>query len=150
LVEHRSPKPVVVGSNPPWPAKGRNDMDKNTRNIFGLALLGVAAVVWYTFKVTTDYFVGYFDLAIKYPWIHIVQNIAPVLFGGLAAYLLYRIQKTREYIFEVITEVKKVVWPNRKETWGATVVVIIAVLVSGAVLGVFDWLAGLFMNLVLR
>ncbi|MCX6112593.1 MAG: preprotein translocase subunit SecE [Proteobacteria bacterium] len=125
-------------------------MDKNTRNIFAMTMLCVGAIVWYTFKVTTDYAVSYFDLAIRFSWINVVQNIFPVILGGLAAYLLYKTQKIREYILEVISEVRKVVWPNRKETWGATVVVIIAVLISGAVLGIFDWLAGLFMNLILR
>jgi len=125
-------------------------MDKNTRNIFGIAMLCVGAIVWYTFKVSLDYAVSYFDLAIRLPWVTAAQNILPVLLGGLASYLLYSTQKIREYILEVISETKKVVWPNRKETWGATVVVIIAVLISGAVLGIFDWLAGLFMNLILR
>ena len=113
-------------------------------------MLCVGVIVWYTFKVSVDYAVSYFDLAIRLPWVNAVQNILPVVLGGLASYLLYRMQKVREYILEVISETKKVVWPNRKETWGATVVVIIAVLISGAVLGVFDWLAGLFMNLILR
>ncbi|MEI6093169.1 MAG: preprotein translocase subunit SecE [bacterium] len=125
-------------------------MDKNTRNIFGITLLCAGAIVWYTFNIATSYAVGYFDLAVRYPWVHIVQSIFPVLLGAITSYTLYRVQKIREYLFEVISEVKKVVWPNRKETWGATVVVIIAVLISGAVLGVFDWLAGLFMNFILR
>ena len=125
-------------------------MDKNTRNIFGITMLCAGAIVWYSFKVATDYFVGYFDLAIRYPWLHVVQNVFPVLLGLTTSYLIYRIQKIRDYLLEVISEVKKVVWPSRKETWGATVIVIIAVLISGVVLGIFDWLAGLFMNFILR
>ena len=43
---------------------------------------------------------------------------------------------------EVVTEVKKVVWPSKKELYAMTSVVSIILLVSGVVLGVFDLLAG--------
>ena len=125
-------------------------MDKNTRNILGITLLCAGAIVWYSSSVALSYAISYFDLGVRFPLLHVAQNILPVLLGGLVSYLMYRVQKIRDYILEVISETKKVIWPNRKETWGATVIVIIAVLISGAVLGVFDWLAGLFMNFILR
>ena len=43
---------------------------------------------------------------------------------------------------EVVDELSKVVWPTREETGHATMVVVVAVLISSAFLGAFDavWL----------
>jgi preprotein translocase subunit SecE len=125
-------------------------MDKTTRNIFLISLLGVAAVVWYIFGALTQRLVVYFDLAVKYSWIHSVENVLPILLGATGAYLIYRIDRSRNYILEVINEVKKVVWPPKKETKGATIVVIITVLISAVILALFDWISTVFMNLILR
>jgi len=148
LVEHRSPKPVVVGSSPPWPAKEKEIyMDKFTRNAFLITMLAVAAIVGLTAKVAIDRVVSVMDIYVRSTAIQVVLNILPVFVGAAAAYITYRIEKIRNYLLEVIAETKKVVWPNKKETWGATIVVIVAIIISGIVLGVFDWLSGLFLGI---
>ncbi len=40
-------------------------------------------------------------------------------------------RRTRVFISEVITELKKVTWPPRKEVYGTTIVVVIAVFFFG-------------------
>ena len=40
-------------------------------------------------------------------------------------------QRARAFVSEVITELKKVTWPPRKEVYGTTIVVIIAVFFFG-------------------
>ena len=51
---------------------------------------------------------------------------------------------------EVVEELSKVTWPNKQETGNATVVVVIATLISAAFLGVFDavwlWLTDLLLG----
>jgi preprotein translocase subunit SecE len=151
LVEHRSPKPVVVGSSPPWPAKERKlYMDKFTRNAFSLTLFAIAVVFGYTTKVAMDRVMSYMDIYVRSTALQVAISIFPILVGAASAYITYRIEKVKNYILEVIAEVKKVVWPNKKETWGATVVVIIAVIISGIVLGIFDWMAGLLLSVFFR
>ncbi|MFH1783921.1 MAG: preprotein translocase subunit SecE [bacterium] len=49
------------------------------------------------------------------------------------------IQKTRQFFIEVIAEVKKVTWSTKKELVGATVVVIIAVLLTTFFIGTVDF-----------
>lgn len=44
----------------------------------------------------------------------------------------------RQYLREVTYELRKVVWPSRKETIGSTSVVLVLVLLSGVYLGVVD------------
>ncbi|HHU52415.1 MAG TPA: preprotein translocase subunit SecE [Firmicutes bacterium] len=43
-----------------------------------------------------------------------------------------------KYFRSVIAELKKVSWPNRRETTTYTIVVIVTVLVLGLLVGVFD------------
>ena len=43
---------------------------------------------------------------------------------------------------EMKSELKKVVWPSGKQTVNNTVIVIICVIVVGACIWIFDWLAG--------
>jgi preprotein translocase subunit SecE len=125
-------------------------MDKTTRNILTLTLVGAGILVWFSASTAVNHFVAYLDIYVKAGFVHfLIVDAVPALLGALTTYILYRSQKIRTYLLEVITEVKKVVWPNKKETWGATVVVIIAVLISGVVLGLFDWISGYLIKLIL-
>jgi len=125
-------------------------MDKTTKNIFTLAIVGAGILVWYASKVAVDHTIAYLDIYLTSGVVHflVVDALPPVL-GALTAYILYSVQKVRVYLLDVIAEIKKVVWPNKQETWGATVVVIIAVLISGVVLGVFDWISGYIIRFIL-
>jgi preprotein translocase subunit SecE len=48
-------------------------------------------------------------------------------------------QNTKQFIAEAVQELKKVTWPNRKETLGATGVVIFLVIVLSIYLGLVDF-----------
>jgi preprotein translocase subunit SecE len=48
------------------------------------------------------------------------------------------ITRAQNYLREVSFEMRKVVWPSRKETLGSTVVVLVIVLISGVFLGIVD------------
>jgi preprotein translocase subunit SecE len=44
----------------------------------------------------------------------------------------------RNYLREVVYELKKVVWPSRKQTIGTTAIVVIVVMIFGIYLGIVD------------
>jgi len=46
----------------------------------------------------------------------------------------------KQFIAEVVSELKKVTWPNRKETLGTTGVVLVLVFIISAYLGLVDWI----------
>jgi preprotein translocase subunit SecE len=50
---------------------------------------------------------------------------------------------------EVVTEVKKVVWPSRKDTTAMTIVVIIMVLISSVIISTFDFTSGIFLKWIM-
>jgi preprotein translocase subunit SecE len=48
--------------------------------------------------------------------------------------------QTKDFLSEAVQELKKVTWPNRKETLGTTGVVLVLVFFIGAYLGLVDFL----------
>jgi preprotein translocase subunit SecE len=124
-------------------------MDKLTRNIMLITYISVAGLFWYLFSASFNYIAVYFHLLDRYSFVAPVVQIGPILLGVLASFALYKVKRLKEYFIDVITEVKKVTWPPKKETWGATVVVIIAVLISALMLGVFDWISSTIIKYIL-
>ena len=58
--------------------------------------------------------------------------------------------RTKQFYFEVRSEMRKVSWPGRQEVFGTTIVVIVAVFFFGIYLGVVDQLLGVGLNWLLR
>ena len=54
--------------------------------------------------------------------------------------------QTKNFLTEAVQELKKVTWPNRKETLGTTGVVLILVFFIGAYLGLVDFLLSHFVR----
>jgi preprotein translocase subunit SecE len=52
----------------------------------------------------------------------------------------------KDFLSEAVQELKKVTWPNRKETLGTTGVVLILVFFIGAYLGLVDFLLSHFVR----
>ncbi|MGD9825609.1 preprotein translocase subunit SecE [Desulfobacter sp.] len=57
--------------------------------------------------------------------------------------------KTADFLREVKVELKKVVWPTRKQTTGTTVVVVIFVFIVAIFLGIFDYSLSKLVQVVL-
>lgn len=53
----------------------------------------------------------------------------------------------RQYLREVSYELRKVIWPSRKETIGSTAVVLVIVILAGAFLGLVDLILSRFVRL---
>ena len=62
---------------------------------------------------------------------------------GIGFFLYFQLkQSVRKLADEVVTEVKKVVWPTKKELYSMTSVVCITLILSGLILGLFDLVSG--------
>jgi len=58
------------------------------------------------------------------------------------------IAQGRTFLDEVVTELKKVYWPPRSETFAFTAVVMVVVVFTAVYLGMCDWILSLFMKFV--
>jgi preprotein translocase SecE subunit len=64
--------------------------------------------------------------------------LSSFLIAGVATWAAARNEQLFELAGEVISELRKVTWPTRQETFAATIVVIVTVIVSSLFLGLFD------------
>ena len=63
--------------------------------------------------------------------------------AGLITFLAFQMHKPYQKLAdEVVTEVRKVVWPGKKELYSMTMLVCVILIFSGLFLGVFDLIAG--------
>ncbi len=60
------------------------------------------------------------------------------------------LEKTRSFLSEVKSELKKVAWPTRDEVVGSTVVVIVSMFMFAFALGVIDYILMKVIQLVIR
>ena len=60
------------------------------------------------------------------------------------------IAKATEFLSNVKSELKKVTWPSRKDTYGSTIVVIVLVLVVAVFLWVIDSALSTMIRFLLR
>jgi preprotein translocase subunit SecE len=61
-----------------------------------------------------------------------------VLIAGIATYVAWKNEQVFALANEVTSELRKVTWPDRKETVSSTIVVIVTTIVSSLLLGFFD------------
>ena len=60
------------------------------------------------------------------------------------------IDVARDYLRDVVAELKKVVWPSRKETLGSTAVILVIVALSGLFLGLVDVVLSKLLHLMVH
>ncbi len=73
------------------------------------------------------------------------------IFVGLAIFFSCQFNsKFNTWAEEVIVEIKKVVFPSRKDTVAMTVSVIVMVLISSLIISLMDWASGLGINSLMR
>ena len=80
----------------------------------------------------------------------VIINGAAVLVAVVGGYIAYRNERMFAAAYDVTAELEKVTWPTRKETYAATVVVIVTVSIASVILWGFDTVWGSLANLVMR
>lgn len=58
--------------------------------------------------------------------------------------------RAKRYYRGVVSELKKVHWPNRKEIASYTVIVLVSVVIVGAIIWLFDFGVGNIMTLLVK
>lgn len=115
--------------------------EKNNQNIvnFGFVLAGFVA--YYISGVLLEVFAGTFGAVARFRNIDAVKHGLPVALGLIVFFVLFLSPKVQVWGDEVVTEVRKVVWPSRKDTIAMTIVCCVMVVVAGIGLGLYDLLA---------
>jgi len=82
----------------------------------------------------------------------LLRVIGLIVVGGIAAAVAFQTERGREaweFMRESRTELRKVVWPTRKETLQTTLIVIAVVALTAVILWIFDGLLAWIVRLLL-
>lgn len=108
-----------------------------TISFVSLAFLAgfVAKVLFEILAVSVGFFAAFYSQDIFRHGIPFVVGVGVFLYCQMK-------KEVRILVDEVVTEVKKVVWPTKKELYAMSFVVSLILILSGVVLGIFDLIAG--------
>jgi preprotein translocase subunit SecE len=120
------------------------------------ATLGLARWVQYVFVVAGLFFLWFLDKVITLAWSNFAEPpttaiTAIAAIAGLGgAVALYKNERVHTLVTDVVTELAKVTWPTRSETYTSTVVVIVTSLIAAAIVGAFDFVWSFFTDLLYK
>ena len=103
-----------------------------------LSYFGVASLVGYILFAISLKLVGTYDLEARIHNVDMLVRVLSAVASLLVFVILYRHDQANQFMNEVMVELSRVTWPGQKETSNATVVVIVMVIISGLILGLFD------------
>jgi preprotein translocase SecE subunit len=120
------------------------------------ATLGLSRWVQYVFVVAGLFFLWFLDKVATLVWSNFAEPPATTItaisavigLGGAVA--LYKNERVHSLVTDVVTELAKVTWPTRQETYVSTIVVIVTSLIAAAVVGAFDFVWSFFTDLLYK
>ena len=131
-------------------------MAVDNQSALNYSLIGLAVAIWFVLYL-------FFSYLFKIGWVETYAYsvvgeagvmVLPYALGlagsGGAFWWARRNEKVNKFGIEVVVELKKVVWPTRKEVTGTTTAVLIVVVLVAAVLFLFDMLFGWFVSILVK
>lgn len=95
-------------------------------------------------------FSGAFGIIARMSDSDLIRHGLPVVFGLLVFSVLQFNPRVMSWADDVVSEIRKVVWPSQKELTAMTIVVVVMVLLSSAIVTSFDFISGYVVNGLMR
>ncbi len=125
-------------------------MEKTNSKIITLSFAIAGFLTGLVVSLLIKAFAGAFAVVARAADSDIFRHGVPLALGfGLFAYLQFN-SKIVTWADEVSVEVRKVVWPSRKDATAMTVVVVVMVLISSIIISSFDLISGYVINTLMR
>ena len=124
-------------------------MDNTNSKILTLSFAIVGAVSGFTLHQLIKAFSGAFGIIARMADSDLVRHGLPVAFGLIVFAILQFNPRILSWSDEVVVEIRKVVWPSRKDTTAMTIVVLIMVAISSVLISGFDLTSGLVLKWVM-
>ena len=125
-------------------------MEKTIGKIMFVSFVCGAFLVGYTVQVFNTLLSSTWGVYARVMDKELITNLMPVGVGILFLIFLYSSKKIKTWANEVIVEISKVVWPSKKDTTAMTVFVCIFMIMSGILLGVFDYFSGKIIRFIIE
>ncbi len=113
-------------------------MENTNQKYVVIAFTAVSVLLGYLVFAGLFKLAGVYDFESKVKNIDLVIRLISLGLGLLLFIGLYKNDSANQFTHEVVTELSRVTWPTNKETWSATLVVVVMVLITGVLLGLVD------------
>jgi preprotein translocase subunit SecE len=114
-------------------------MESQFQKWVNLSYLAVAAILAYIVFATGIRVGDLVNLEAHVRNSELIIRGVSVLAGLILFVVLYRNDRANQFMNEVMLELSRVTWPTQKETYSATFIVIVMILISSAALGFLDY-----------
>jgi preprotein translocase subunit SecE len=128
--QESSPRSTGSGSLPPCVSTRGLGLNRWVQYVF---VVLAAFVLWLANKLV---------ILVWQNWAEPNEVVATVLSAAIAVSLAlygYRNEKSHRLVVDVVSELSKVTWPSRKETYASTIVVVVTSIIAAAIIGSFDF-----------
>ena len=125
-------------------------MTDDNKKYITVSFVGVGLLVGLTIHLLLELLAGYFAPLARIGSDPVLSNVIPVAIGGLLFTFLQFNSHTVTFMDNVVSELRKVVWPSRRDTGLMTVVVCVMLIISGVVVGLYDSVSAYVVNYFLK
>ncbi len=125
-------------------------MDKANSKVLTLSFAIAGALSGFTTHLLIKSFSAAFGIVAKMADTDLVRHGLPVFVGVLVFSALQFNPMIATWGDEVVSEIRKVVWPSRKDTTAMTIVVVVMVLISSLIVTGFDLASGSILKLLMN
>lgn len=125
-------------------------MDKSNSKVLTLSFAIFAVIVAVTIQLLIKALAGAFGIIARLSDSDIVRHVLPVVIGFVVFAVLQFNPRVLAWGDNVVGEIRKVVFPPRKDVTLSTIVVIVMVLISSVIITTFDFASGVALNSFLK
>jgi preprotein translocase subunit SecE len=125
-------------------------MDKTNQKILTLSFVTFAILISISLSLLLKTFAGTFGFFARLHDVYFIKHGLPVM-AGIALFVSLQFnKKVLAWGEDVALEIRRVVWPSRKDTTAMTIVVVVMVLISAVIITTFDFVSGYLVNYLVR
>ncbi|MEY4617195.1 MAG: preprotein translocase subunit SecE [Pseudomonadota bacterium] len=125
-------------------------MDKTNQKILTLSFVIFSVIISVSTSLLLKALAGSFGVVARMHDVDLVKHGLPVAIGLVLFASLQFNKNVLAWGEDVALEIRKVVWPSRKDTTAMTIAVVVMVLISTVIITFFDVVSGNFVNFILR
>lgn len=125
-------------------------MEKTNSKILTLSFAIAGILFGLTVSLLIKAFAGAFGVVARAADSDAVRHGVPVVLGFALFAVLQFTPGIVAWGNEVVTEIRKVVWPSRKDTTAMTIACVVMVLISSVIVSSFDLISGFFINYLMK
>ena len=115
--------------------------DKSNKKIMTVSFVVVGFIVAIVMDVLLDSLAATIGAVARFRSMDLIAHGLPVAAGLITFACLQFNSKVLAWSDEVVVEIRKVVWPSRRDTSAMTIVTCVMLIISGTFLGVFDFVS---------